>query len=493
MIQEDRPGSGSVRIPFVPRANVFTCRFGRQQDFQERAHRGTPRCTVGGRMLDTLASRHPDQTIEELGPLPLPPARPDTHGDTGLNPGLLSDLVLKAVFYNKQMAGAEIADLLCLPFEAIRPIIDQLRMDAHLVTLGVGGGRSGTAPIHYGQIRYELSDSGHGRALQSINQCSYCGPAPVPVAQYVRACHQQTVRDAKLAPEAVRACTADLVLDPGFLEALGMAVSSASSLFLYGGTGNGKSTIAQVIGNMLGEPVWIPYCLEVGGQIVRLLDRSVHRLYREPEEAGFRGDKRWVLIKRPAIVAAGEMSLASLDLHHDAFTKTYEAPLHLKANNGVLVIDDLGRQQVSPAQLLNRWIYPLEHRVDYLTLTTGRQLAVPFDVFVVFCTNLEPSDLADEAFLRRIRHKLQVPNPTEAEFRLIFRHECEKRNLTYREEMVSLLLSEFYQPFGRIFRGSHPRDIVDHIQDILRYRGNGREIDPETLRLAAKTCFVHTA
>jgi SpoVK/Ycf46/Vps4 family AAA+-type ATPase len=298
----------------------------------------------------------------------------------------------------------------------------------------------------------------------------------------------------------LRQALSHLVISEKILQRIGPAINSGTSIFLYGPPGNGKTSIARAIGGLiLRENMYIPYAIYIDGQVVKLYDSVNHQLAHEEDatqlgtgslRAGLRRDPRWVRIRRPFIVVGGELTMAGLDLVFDDVNKYYEAPFQVKANGGILLIDDFGRQQVRPRDLLNRWIVPLENRIDYLTLHTGRKVEVPFDVLVVFSTNLPPKDLVDEAFLRRLRHKIEIGDPTYNEYREIFRRVAASKNIPYSDQGLAYLLQEWYIKRGRKLRASHPRDLCDQILDIARYLGVEPAMSKDLIDRAAESYFV---
>jgi SpoVK/Ycf46/Vps4 family AAA+-type ATPase len=288
------------------------------------------------------------------------------------------------------------------------------------------------------------------------------------------------------------------------LDKIGPAANSARSLFLYGPPGNGKTTIAEGIANILDGDVLIPYAVEVDGQIIKVFDPINHKMLTQPDAGepepvtGFGGhgsipqlpDRRWVLCRRPQVVVGGELITEQLELIFDPIVKVYEAPYQMKANGGLFLIDDFGRQKCRPQDLLNRWIVPLEQKVDYLALQTGKKIQVPFDVLIVFSTNLAPKDLVDDAFLRRIRHKIEVPNPSPDEYREIFRRVCKAKQIPYSDEGLRYLIHEHYFKINRDLRACHPRDICDQILDEAKYRGLAPAMSRDLINRACEAYFV---
>jgi len=285
------------------------------------------------------------------------------------------------------------------------------------------------------------------------------------------------------------------VLDERIFSKIGPAVNSGKSIFLYGPPGNGKTTIAESVGRMiLGDDMYIPYTIEIDGQIIQLFDEINHKPVEEDEtsstSSGNRPDTRWIHIKRPVIMVGGELSMGGLELAYDPNNKFYEAPFQMKANGGMFLIDDFGRQQIRPRDLLNRWIVPMEKGVDFLTLVTGRKIEVPFEVLIVFSTNLPPRDLVDEAFLRRIRHKIEIFSPSFDSYREIFQRVCAARRIPFDEQAVRYLLQEYYIKKNRKLRSNHPRDLVDQVMDIASYAGIEPKLTKDMLDRAADSYFV---
>jgi predicted ATPase with chaperone activity len=322
----------------------------------------------------------------------------------------------------------------------------------------------------------------------------------VPLQDYNNSIIVQSRGDSIISASQLRQALSDLVLTEKTIQRIGPAVNSGTSIFLYGPPGNGKTSIARAMGSMiLSESMYIPYAIYIDGQVVKLYDSVNHRLSpnEDPEPRGTgalrigqRRDPRWVHVKRPFIVVGGELTLEGLDLVFDDTNKFYEAPFQVKANGGILLIDDFGRQLVRPRDLLNRWIVPLENRIDYLTLHTGRKVEIPFDVMVVFSTNLPPKDLVDEAFLRRLRHKIEIGDPTYDNYREIFRRVAQSKRIPFSDRGLAYVLQEWYIKRGRKLRANHPRDLCDQLLDIARYLSIEAAMTPELLDRAAESYFV---
>jgi predicted ATPase with chaperone activity len=408
--------------------------------------------------------------------------------DTHLNVLNLADLVLKVLYLGGVLTGHEIAEIVKLPFTGVlEEIIDFLKREKYLEVRGSGG---------FGEASYQyvISIKGSEKAREALDRSQYAGAAPVTLTDYVAALKAQNRERLVVHETELKQVLQHLVISDELLGRIGPAVNSGRSIFLYGPPGNGKTTIAEVVGRMiLGDDMWIPYAVDVDGQIIRVFDDVNHVLSEKgavKQATGLISDPRWVRIKRPMIMVGGELTLAGLDLVYDDTNKFYEAPFQVKANGGMFLIDDFGRQQVRPRDLLNRWIVPLEKGVDFLTLHTGRKIEIPFFVLIVFSTNLDPRELVDEAFLRRIRHKIQITDPSYEDFREIFKRVCESKKIKYDEQALAYLLKEWYINHDRPLRSVHPRDIINQLIDIASYLNQSPSLTKELLDRSAASYFV---
>ncbi len=418
---------------------------------------------------------------------PTPAAPPATLADTGLHPDTLGQLMLKTLVAGEK-SGTDLSESLRIPYSVLDALVQHARVEKLIEVRGTSGaGNAG--------YRYALTDLGRERSARFLEISRYVGPAPVPLAQYnayVRACMA-----AKPWVDRETLCSGfdNLIVSEHLLNQLGPAVNSGKALFLYGAPGNGKTVVAQGIGESLGGDMYVPHAIDVDGQTITMYDPVNHisRAAQNDSQSVVMAmpiDRRWEKIKRPVIVVGGELTLEMLDLTFNPIARFYEAPIQLKANGGVFVVDDFGRQRIPPRDLLNRWIVPLESRVDFLTLHTGRKFEVPFNVFIIFATNLKPESLADEAFLRRIPYKIPAKNPTAEEYGRIFEMNCRKRSLRYDPVMIEYLQRRYYQPRKLQMRACHPRDLIEQVVDMCRYHSREPVITRELLDAACASYFL---
>ncbi len=432
----------------------------------------------------------------EAATLPDAPTAPETLAQAGLTLGFLNDLALKLLYTNGGMLGLELARQLCLPFKIIE---DSLRFLKDEKCMEVAGGDL----IGRVSYRYNLTELGRKRAQDAMRQCAYVGPAPVPIEDYIEQTYRQSVTGINTSPEALRSAFSHLVLREDLFNAIGPAVVSGKSVFIYGPPGNGKTSIARAIGDFMnnsGGEIYVPFAFLAENSIVTVYDQAVHQAVEdtaldnlEDNEATIRRllntgtiDSRWLRVRRPVIVTGGELNLSMLDLRYNAESNFYQAPLHIKANGGVFLIDDFGRQLCSPKELLNRWILPLEDRHDFLTVASGKKFEVPFEQLIIFSTNLDPKALVDDAFLRRIRHKVEVLAPPRDVYERIFNNMVKRLGLNPCSDAVEFLYERYYSQ-GRCARASDCRDLLEIVQSICRFRRQPVQLNRELMVEAAKT------
>jgi len=436
-----------------------------------------------------------DPEFHHTGTKPFGPAPITQISDTGLSKLWLQDLALKILYFQGYLTGYELAEKICLPYTSlVDKIAESLKREKFIEV------KASTMGLGEGSYQYGITQAGINRAREAMDRSQYAGPAPVTLEDYNNAIRRQSLGKLNVSPRALRAYLADLTLSEDIINRVGPAINSGTSVFIYGPPGNGKTSIAKAIGAMLlRESMYIPYALYIEGQVVKLYDSVNHEIIPEKPvsesgtgtlKTGMRRDPRWIRIKRPFITVGGELTLTDLDLVFNPVTKFYEAPFQVKAAGGLLLVDDFGRQQVRPTDLLNRWIIPLENQIDYLTLHTGRKVEVPFNELIVFSTNLPPKDLVDEAFLRRLRHKIRIGDPSFDEYRTIFIKVAESVNIPFNEEILAYLIKNWYIKPNRNLRGSHPKELCNQILDISNFLGCKPEMTRELIDQAADAFFV---
>jgi predicted ATPase with chaperone activity len=419
------------------------------------------------------------------------PAAPQSLDETGLSGDLVLQMVTKTLHFAGELTGTELADRLGVTFPVIEPAVSMLKREHHCEVIGgtILGGPSYT---------YRLTDAGRVRASIFLENNHYVGALPVPLDQYRSYMSLFTEQRSSLSAtrEAVRGAFSHLVLNRRVLDQLGPAIAAWHSLFVYGPPGNGKTVISQAIRNILEGGIAIPHAISVDGHIIRVFDPVNHEKVDvpHPDEWGLERidawDGRWVPCRRPLVTVGGELTMDALELGYSVSEGFYRAPLQSLANGGVLVIDDFGRQHASPRDLLNRWIVPLESRVDHLTLQTGQKFEVPFEVFVVFATNLKPTDLVDEAFLRRIQYKVLAESPTAEEFAQIFENYCDVKGLAFDPALAEHVIFNELRARGIALRGCQPRDLIEHALALANYLDLPRQLTPDLLSEACASCFV---
>ncbi len=414
------------------------------------------------------------------------PAAPRSIEETGLNLGLLSDLALKILYFESYLAGRDLSERMGLPFPNVTANVLEFLKREKLCEVRSATGRGGFSESTY---EYILTERGREMARDALDRCQYAGTAPVPLAVYIESVRVQGLKDVVVHQRQLRRAMSHLIFSEHTFEQIGPAVNSGRSVFLFGSPGNGKTSIAEAIGSLLMEgDMYIPYAVEIEGQIIQVFDLVNHVALTDDPQKGV--DARWCRIRRPFIVVGGELTMEGLDLVYNADNKFYEAPFQMKSNGGIFLIDDFGRQQVRPRDLLNRWIVPLEKRIDFLTLHTGRKFEIPFEALIVFSTNLEPKDLVDEAFLRRIRHKIEVQDPTWTEFAEIFKRVAAAKKVAITDQGLAYLVQEHYIKAKRPPRACHARDLLDQIIDISHYLNVQPTLSKELVDRAAESYFV---
>jgi hypothetical protein len=416
------------------------------------------------------------------------PSVPRNLQETKIPETVLIQLTLKHCLYRESFSIRELSEALKLPDPLVEQLVDILNHQK-LLDIKPRDLHERKAMHMLLELRYGLSDEGRRRAEQAMEFNSYIGPAPIPLEEYWEWVENQSVQNSEVGEEDLKEVLSHLVVPEDLLYRLGPAIISGRSIFLFGPTGSGKTIIAKAIGEALPEPVFIPYAIYVFGQIISLFDEVNHQPVPTGHDLVLQ-DRRWILCQRPLVIAGGEMTEESLELKYNPNLRYYEAPHQLRANNGIFVIDDFGRQKVSPRVLLNRWMYPLETRQDFLCLNTGQQFAVPFDQLIIFATNLDPYGLADAAFLRRIRHKIFIGHVNVEQYLDIFRRVCQQQDIEFDEETVRSMMARHYFAASRPMSACHPRDIIENLLDRARFLKLKPALTPQLLDHACQSYFV---
>jgi len=392
------------------------------------------------------------------------PPEPTSFVEARLSESEVEELILKFLLSRGDASGRDISDQVKLPFVLLEELLREMKNDQLIFHRGAAA---------MNDYQFGLTDKGRERARRLVMHCTYFGSAPVSLNDYIAAIKAQSLTTQHPTAEGLERAFDDLLINPRMLSRLGPAINSGRGLFLYGAAGNGKTSIAERVTRAFGQFIWIPRAIGVDGEIIRLYDPSNHELTPLENTGGLldprKIDRRWVRIRRPTIVVGGELTMDNLEVTLNTSTGISEAPVQLKSNCGTLVIDDFGRQKMSTDQLLNRWIVPLEKRYDYLNLASGKKIQVPFDQLIIFSTNLEPKDLCDEAFLRRIPYKIDVTDPTEQEFRELFKIIVPKLGFTYQQEPIDYLIDHHYKAVNRPFRNCQPRDLLLQVRNFCYF------------------------
>jgi len=449
--------------------------------------------TQGGRLGDVLIAMGKLQPEALQAVLQSAPAEPTSIAETGIALPDLLNLILKAAYTGGLETASAISDVVKLSARVVQLVLEQAQERKLVEVLGAAGIRVNS------EFRYALTEKGKHWTLDAISQNQYVGPTPVPLAAYAERIHRQRITNERVDRAAVDRAFTGLAITQNFVQQIGPAINSGRSILLYGPPGNGKTTVAERIGNVFKDLVYIPYCFEVEGQIIKVFDPGIHRAFQQKPGQPLKGaavrredfDSRWVPCRRPFIVAGGELTLEMLDLSFNALAKFYEAPLHVKALGGIFMIDDFGRQIVSPEALLNRWIVPLERRVDYLKLHTGKSFSIPFDELVVFSTNLSPQDLMDPAFLRRIPYKLEIGAPTPVQYHQIFAGLARTLGITMSDQAIEFVIASLRDKAHMPLASYQPKFILDQICAACKFAGVAPQFHPDLLRMALENLSVN--
>jgi predicted ATPase with chaperone activity len=425
----------------------------------------------------------------ESAEAPVVPPVPESIEDTGIPPSIIEHLILKYLYFRGELVGRDIASLIGLPFSVIDETLETFKR-SHFVGVRKSLGMGNMSGI------FALTESGRNLTREYLENNQYAGPAPVPLYQYAEVVRRQRLKENWLSPELLKIAYQHLVVEADILSQIGPAVNSNKSFLIYGQPGNGKTALAESLFRVETEPIYMPYAIECQGNIIQLYDPIYHTKLEDQtslmsalSEAAPH-DNRWFRCKRPFIITGGELTLDMLDLSFNKHSKVYDAPFQLKANNGIYLIDDFGRQKATPAEILNRWIVPMEKHVDYLSFQAGGKMTVPFEAFLIFSTNLRPDQLGDEAFLRRIQYKMFLRSPKAPEFIQIFERYCLDKQILCPEGLPARFVQKHYVQGGQRYRRCHPRDVISHAVDILHFERKPMALTEDVLDRAFHSCFV---
>lgn len=412
------------------------------------------------------------------------PTESRTIEETGLTESFVESLLLKTVLVGGTLSGRNVSERMGIPFRVIEPMLDVIRtrkLIAHV------------RPAPFNDYYYSLTEAGQRRAQAHIKQCSYVGPAPVTLSDYVLSVEAQAAGFEPIDEEQLRSALSSISYDNDLLNHLGPAVNSNQGMFLYGPPGNGKTTVARCLTNCLGQEIWIPHAILDDGNLIKLQDDAFHKPAPVPVSEGQilksqEWDRRWIRIQRPTVVVGGELVMENLEVRHDQRSNICEAPLQMKSNCGCLLIDDFGRQRIAPEELLNRWIVPLENNCDYLTLPTGKKICIPFEQLILFSTNIDPKTLVDEAFLRRVPYKIFVDDPSPKEFCHLMKVVGKSLGFPDTPQAAEEML-KFYKATGKSIRRCHPRDLLNQVLNYCKFRKIPPTLRPEFLKQACSSYF----
>ena len=423
------------------------------------------------------------------------PVEPANIAATGLDEIDLLSLLMRLIYTGRLESCRQFVDAICLPYHIVAELV-VMAIDRKLLhTLGMRSCAS-ESPI---DMSYTLTEEGKRWTIDSLERLRYAGPAPVTLEEFTYQVSVQKLTNELVTMERIGASLGELTFDMSMVEQIGPALNSGRAMLLYGPPGNGKTSFAFALGSVFSDVIYVPYSIIVEGQIIRFHDPSIHaavsptELSDESEMSFIRAeeyDARWVPCRRPFVATGGELTLEMLDLRYDAEGHFYEAPLHLKALGGCFVIDDFGRQLVSPTSLLNRWIVPLENRVDYLKLHTGKSFCIPFEELVIFSTNMEPEDLMDPAFLRRLPYKIEVGAPSEENYRRIFQKECARQGMTLPDDAFNAIVQKLQKEKGVELAAFQPKFIVDQVVASCRFMGQAPHFEPRFIEYAVNNLRV---